>query len=128
LLMLVTSVVTASLALRLTHPAWALIPAGVLLALVIAFGTPQPAVPVVQGAVFALTSIAWLAVRQIWAPQNAAVSVSQIDPARANQMRMRRLVAGGAVLAVAVGAGAATSAFTAPTEVRHVLRDTIIPP
>lgn len=128
LLMLVTAVVTASLALRLAQPAWALIPAGILLALVIAFGTPEPAVPVVQGAVFALVSIAWLAVRQIWAPQNSAVSVSQIDPARANHMRMRRLVAGGAVLAVAVGAGAATSAFTAPTEVRHVLRDTIIPP
>lgn len=128
LLMLVTAVVTASLALRLTQPAWALIPAGILLALVIAFGTPEPAVPVIQGAVFALVSIAWLAVRQIWAPQNAAVSVSQIDPARAGHMRMRRLVAGGAVLAIAVGAGAATSAFTAPTEVRHVLRDTIIPP
>ena len=128
LLLLVTAVVTASLALRLTQPAWALIPAGALLALVIAFGTPEPAVPAIQGAVFALASIAWLAVRQIWAPQNAAVSVSQIDPARANHMRMRRLVAGGAVLAVAVGAGVATSAFAAPTEVRHVLRDTIIPP
>jgi len=128
LLMLVTAVITASLALRLNQPAWALIPAGALLALVIAFGTPEPAAPVIQGAVFALASIAWLAVRQISAPQNAAVSVSQIDPARANHMRMRRLVAGGAVLAVAAGAGVATSAFTAPTEVRHVLRDTVIPP
>ena len=128
LLLLVAAVVTASLALRLTQPAWALIPAGALLAAVIALGTPEPAVPIVQGALFAVVSIAWLAVRQIWMPQNAAVSVSEVDPARANQMRMRRLISGAVVLAVAVGAGAATSAFTAPTEVRHVLRDTIIPP
>ncbi|MGP6170515.1 transglutaminase domain-containing protein [Microbacterium sp. A204] len=128
LLTLVTSVLTASLALRLTQPAWALIPAGVLLGLVIAFGTPQPAVPVIQGAIFAIASVAWLAVRQIWAPQSAAVSVEAGDSARANHMRMRRLIAGTVVLVVAVGAGIATSAFTAPTEARHVLRDTIIPP
>ncbi|MGV2984828.1 transglutaminase-like domain-containing protein [Microbacterium sp. AGC85] len=128
LLMLVVAVITASLALRLAQPAWALIPAGLLLAAVIALGTPQPAAPVIQGTVFALASISWLAVRQIWAPQNAAVSVGEIDPARANHMRMRRMVSGAVVLAVAAGAGVATSAFTAPTEVRHVLRDTIIPP
>lgn len=128
LLLLVSAVVTASLALRLTQPAWALISAGALLAAVIALGTPEPAVPVVQGALFAVVSIAWLAVRQIWMPQNAAVSVGEVDPSRANHMRMRRLVSGAVVLAVAVGAGAATSAFTAPAEVRHVLRDTIIPP
>lgn len=128
LLLLVVAVVTASLALRLPHPAWALIPAGALLALVIALGTPQPAVPVIQGTVFALTSITWLALRQIWAPQNAAVSVGEVDPTRANHMRMRRLLSGAVVLAVAAGVGAATSGFTAPTEVRHVLRDTIIPP
>lgn len=128
LLMLVTAVITASLALRLRQPAWALIPAGALLAMVIAVGTPQPAIPVIQGVVFALASIAWLAVRQIWAPQNAAVSVEAGDSARANRMRMRRLVSGAVVLAVAAGMGIATSAFTAPGEVRHVLRDTIIPP
>lgn len=128
LLLLVTGVLTGSLALRLTQPAWALIPAGALLATVIALGTPEPAMPLIQGAVFAVASIAWLAVRQIWMPQNAAVSVSEIDPGRANSMRMRRLAAGGIVLAVATGAGVVTSAFTAPGEVRHVLRDTIIPP
>lgn len=128
LLMLVIAVVTASLALRLAQPAWALIPAGILLAVVIALGTPEPAVPVIQGAVFALASITWLAVRQIWSPQNAAVSVGEVDPARANHMRMRRLLSGAVVLAVAAGVGVATSAFTAPAEVRHVLRDTIIPP
>lgn len=128
LLMLVVAVITGSLALRLAQPAWALIPAGMLLVVVIALGTPEPAAPVIQGTVFALASISWLAVRQIWAPQNAAVSVGEIDPARANHMRMRRMLSGAVVLAVAAGVGVSTSAFTAPTEVRHVLRDTIIPP
>ena len=128
LLALVITTLTASLALRLPQVAWALLPAGAALMLVIALGTPQPAFPVVQGLVFAVVSIAWLALRQIWAPQNLAVSVSEVDPSRAAHMRLRRLLAGVAVLAVAGGAGVATSAVAAPTEPRHVFRDVIIPP
>lgn len=128
LLGLVTATVTASLALRFSLVAWALIPAGVLLMLVIALGTPEPAFPLVQGILFAVVSIAWLALRQIWAPQNAAVSVGDVDPARAAHMRTRRLLAGVAVLAVAGGAGVATNAIAAPMETRHVFRDVIIPP
>jgi hypothetical protein len=128
LLALVVTTLTASLALRLPQVAWALLPAGVLLMLVIALGTPQPAFPVVQGLVFAVVSIAWLALRQIWAPQNMAVSVSEVDPSRAAHMRLRRLLAGVAVLAIAGGAGVATSALATPSEPRHVFRDVIIPP
>ncbi|MET0296827.1 MAG: transglutaminaseTgpA domain-containing protein [Microbacterium sp.] len=128
LLALVVTTLSASLALRLDQVAWALIPAGVLLMLVIALGTPQPAFPIVQGLVFAVVSIAWLALRQIWAPRNAAVSVGEADPSRASSMRLRRLLAGVAVLAVAGGAGVATSAIAAPAESRHVFRDVIIPP
>ncbi len=57
-----------------------------------------------------------------------AVSVSEVDPSRASHMRLRRLLAGVAVLAVAGGAGVATSAIAAPAEPRHVFRDVIIPP
>jgi hypothetical protein len=128
LLALTVTTVTASLALRLTHVAWALLPAGVLLMLVIALGTPEPAFPIVQGLVFAVVGIAWLALRQIWAPQNSAVSVGEVDPSRSRHMRARRLLAGVAVLAVAAGAGVATSAIAAPAEPRHVFRDVIIPP
>lgn len=128
LLALVTATATASLALRLRQVGWALIPPAVLLMLVIALGTPEPAFPIVQGIVFAVGATAWLALRQIWAPQNSAVSVGQVDPARASHMRMRRLLAGAGVLAVAVGAGVATSAVAAPAEPRHVFRDAIIPP
>lgn len=128
LLALVVTALTASLALRLAQVAWALIPAAALLMLVIALGTPEPAFPIVQGLVFAVVAVAWLALRQIWAPQNAAVSVSDVDPARAAHMRLRRLLAGVAVLAIAGGAGVATSAIAAPAESRHVFRDVIIPP
>jgi hypothetical protein len=128
LLLLVTSVLTGSLALRLRHGGWALIPAGVAVMFGIALGVPSPAAPIAQGAVFALVSVGWLSLRQIWAPQNAAVSVSEIDPARASHMRWRRIGAGAAVLVVATGAGVATSAIAQPYEPRHVFRDTIIPP
>ncbi|MCM3778153.1 transglutaminase family protein [Microbacterium hydrocarbonoxydans] len=128
LLTLVITVLTTSFALRLPNVAWALLPAGVMLMLVIALGTPEPAFPVVQGLVFAVLATAWLALRQLWAPQNAAVSVSEVDPSRAAHMRLRRLLAGVAVLAVAGGAGVATSAIAAPVQPRHVFRDVIIPP
>ena len=128
LLALVATTLTASLALRLAHVAWALIPAGALLMLVIGLGTPEPAFPIVQGLIFAVVAISWLALRQLWAPQNSAVSISDVDPSRASHMRARRMLAGVAVLAVAGGAGVATSALAAPTEPRHVFRDVIIPP
>ncbi|ALX66262.1 transglutaminase domain-containing protein [Microbacterium sp. XT11] len=128
LLSLLSAVITASLALRLSHVGWALIPAGAMLVLTIALGTPEPAFPVAQGLLFAVLSIAWMALRQLWAPQNAAVSVGEVDPSRAAHMRMRRLLAGVAVLAVAGGAGVAGSAIAAPAQPRHVFRDVIIPP
>ncbi|MGM1017065.1 MAG: transglutaminaseTgpA domain-containing protein [Actinomycetota bacterium] len=128
ILLLLAGVVTGSLALRLRQAAWSLLPAVALLLFVIALGTPDPAVPVAQGLLFAVVSIIWLAIRQLWAPQNAAVSVGEIDPARAAHMRWRRVIAGAAILAVAGGAGIATSAVALPYEPRHVIRDVIIPP
>ncbi|MER7446529.1 transglutaminaseTgpA domain-containing protein [Microbacterium sp. NPDC097977] len=122
------TVLTASLALRLRNVAWALLPAGVMLMLAILLGTPEPAFPLAQGLVFAVLAIAWLALRQLWDPHNAAVSVSEINPARAARMRMRRLLAGAAVLAIAAGAGVATSAVAQPVQPRHVFRDVVIPP
>jgi len=128
LLALVGSVVAASLALRVRQVAWALVPVGLMLVLAILLGTPDPAFPLVQGLVFAVLAIAWLALRQLWDPQNAAVSVSEIDPARAARMRLRRLLAGAAVLAIAAGTGVAASAVAQPVQPRHVFRDVVIPP
>lgn len=126
LLALVAAVLTASLALRLRSAAWALIPAAAFLAIEIALGTSEPIVPVIQGVVFGLVAVAWLAVRQAWQPQTAAISVGEGSAARG--AGVRRLLMGAAVIAIAALVGVATSAFAAPSSPRYVLRDVVIPP
>jgi len=125
---LVTAVTAASIALRLRHVWWALIPTASALLLIIALGVPDPAFPLVQGVIFAAVTVVWMSLRTWWAPQNTAVDVSEADPTRAAHMRTRRLLGGVAVLAVAGVAGAGLGAIASPSEPRHVFRDTIIPP
>ncbi|MFC8682233.1 transglutaminaseTgpA domain-containing protein [Microbacterium ureisolvens] len=126
LLALVAAVLTTSLALRLRSAAWALIPAAAFLAVEIALGTSQPAVPVIQGVVFGLVAVVWLAVRQAWQPQAAAISVGEGSANRS--AGLRRLLMGGAVVVVAAMIGIATSGVAAPSSPRYVLRDVVIPP
>lgn len=125
---LVASVLAASLALRLRHLAWSLLPIVAALFLVIALGVPTAAFPLVQGIVIAGAAAGWLSLRSWWAPQSSAVNVSEADPARARYMRTRRLVGGLAVVAVAAGAGAGVNAVVTDSAPRHVFRDAIIPP
>ena len=128
LMSLVAGVLTASLALRARPPAWALIAAAAFLAAQIALGTAQPAAPLVQGLVFAIVAIAWLAVRQAWQPARAAISIGDEGEPASSGVGTRRLIAGAVVLAVAASAGVATSALAAANEPRYVLRDVVIPP
>ena len=125
LLTLVAAVLTASIALRAKRPAWALLPAAAFLVAEIALGMSQPAQPIVQGIVFALVAIVWLAVRQAWAPTNDVVSMG--DDAPKETGTARRIIAAAAILGIAAGAGVATGAFATPTT-RYVLRDVVIPP
>ncbi|MDQ0614191.1 hypothetical protein QF046_001832 [Microbacterium sp. W4I4] len=125
---LITAVTAASLALRLRHVWWALIPTASALLLIIALGVPDPAFPLVQGVIFAAVTVVWMSLRTWWAPQNTAVDVSEADPTRAAHMRNRRMLGGVAVLVVAGVAGAGLGAIASPSEPRHVFRDTIIPP
>ncbi|MFD5224366.1 transglutaminaseTgpA domain-containing protein [Microbacterium sp. NPDC058342] len=125
---LVTGVTATSLALRLSRVAWALAPVLAALILVIALGVPDPAFPLVQGIVLAVGAVIWMSLRAWWVPQHSAVDVSEADPSRAAHMRMRRLVGGVAVVAIATGVGVAAGAVAAPTEPRHIFRDAIIPP
>lgn len=126
LLALVAGALTASLALRARAAAWALLPAGGFLAIQIALGTSEPAVPVVEGVVFAVVSIVWLALRQAWAPSLGAVPLGDSAGARAGTLR--RALMGAGVVAIAVVAGVVTSGFAAPASPRYVLRDVVIPP
>jgi hypothetical protein len=127
LLLLIGGVLTTSLALRARHAAWALIPAAALLAAEIALGTSQPIVPVIQGVVFGLVAVVWLAIRQAWQPSAAVVSVGE-GPSSTRSATVRRVLMGAAVIAIAAAAGVATSAFAAPSNPRYVLRDIVIPP
>ena len=128
LISLISSVTAASLALRLQRVIWALVPVVGALVLVIALGVPVAAFPVTQGIALAAVTVIWLSLRAWWAPQQSVVDVSEADPNRTRHMRVRRLVGGVAVIAVAAGAGVGISAVTAPAQPRHVFRDAIIPP
>lgn len=121
---LVIATVTASIALRARRAGWALLPAGVFLVFVIAFGMTRTALPIVQGTVFAATAVAWLAYRRSLIVRQDSILAGSTSSGSG----MRRVVAGAAVLAVAVGIGAAASAVAAPTGPRYVLRDAVIPP
>jgi hypothetical protein len=126
LLALVAGVLTTSLALRARAAAWALLPAAGFLAIQIALGTSEPAVPVIEGVVFAVVAIVWLALRQAWAPSRGAVPLGEGGGARAGALR--RVLLGAGVVAIAVVAGVATSGLAAPASPRYVLRDVVIPP
>jgi hypothetical protein len=121
---LLVSVIAGSVAVRARQYGWALLPTGVLLALAIAFGMSQPAVPIIQGAVFALVAVAWVAYRRALTARRLAVEAGSTS----SQAPGRRIVAGAALLAVAIGAGAGVSAAAAPSGPRYVIRDAIIPP
>lgn len=125
---LVASVTAASLALRLRRAGWALVPIVAALILVIALGVPDAAFPLVQGIVLAVVSVIWMSLRGWWAPQHNAVDVAEADPSRAASMRVRRLIGGVAVVAVAAGVGVAANAATTPAQPRQIFRDAIIPP
>ncbi len=127
LLALVITTVTASLRAAPLAGGLGADPAGVLLMLVIALGTPEPAFLSCRDSSRRREHVVARAA-PAWAPQNTAVSVSEVDPSRASHMRTRRLLAGVAVLAIAGGAGVATSAIANPAQPRHVFRDVIIPP
>ncbi|WP_084515821.1 transglutaminase-like domain-containing protein [Microbacterium luticocti] len=127
LLLLIAAVLTGSLALRLRHPAWALLPAGAALLVQIALGTSTPAAPIVQGVVFAVTAVVWLALRQAWAPAQTVVSLGETGQATRAGTR-RRVALGAGIIAVAVAAGAVTGAVAAPVSPRYVVRDVVIPP
>ncbi|MCR2813152.1 transglutaminase domain-containing protein [Microbacterium sp. zg.Y1084] len=121
---LLTSVISASVALRARAYGWALLPAGVLLVLAIAFGTTQPAAPLVQGAVFTVAAIGWTAYRRALATRQQSAEAGSI----VTQKPARRLMAGAVVLILAAGLGAGVSAAAAPSGPRYVVRDAILPP
>lgn len=128
LMTLVAAVLTTSLALRLRRAAWALIPAAAYVAGEILLGTAQAVAPIVQGAVFVIVAVVWLALRTMWSPERTAVEAAEPGADASRAARLRRLVSGGVVLALATGAAAAVAATAAPPTQRYILRDFVVPP
>lgn len=128
--LLVFSVVAGSLALRVSPPAWAMLPVGGSVILAILLSTPDPPqwAPYVLGAAFVMVAITWLAVREAWSPRRAAVSIAGRATQGASGRTATRIVAAIAILAVAGGIGVSSRLLAPPHEVRDVARDTIVPP
>lgn len=131
ILTLAGGVLTGSLALRARRPAWALVPALVVLVASILLGVAQPAAPLIEGLAFAGVAVAWLSLRASWDGDRAAVRVESAgtsDAASVRSSRVRRLVAAGGVLAIAAVAGVGAAAFAQPPTHRYILRDFVVPP
>lgn len=131
LLTLVAAVLAGSLALRVRTAAWALLPAAALLAAQILLGVAQPAAPIVQGVLFGIVAVLWLAVRHSWQNDRAAVRVEaagEADAGAVRHSRSRRVITGAVLLAIAAGAGITTAAVASPPVPRYVLRDFVVPP
>jgi hypothetical protein len=135
---LLATVLSLSFALRLRFAAWALLPAAALFITAIIFGTRSPALPLVQGVVFAGVALAWWAWRraELIATANRATviernpSAENLDSASAaaaRNVRRVRLASGAGLVVVALVIGAAAgSAIGSPS--RDAVRDSIDPP
>ncbi|MBO0608746.1 DUF3488 and transglutaminase-like domain-containing protein [Myceligenerans salitolerans] len=128
LMMLLVALVAASIALRVRHASWALLPIMVGLAGVILLGTLETALPVVQGLVIAVVGLLWGGVRAMGA-RVGTHSISTEQSREATRRLVWYRVRTGAVIlgAAAVAAGFAGPALL-PDSPRTVLREEIVPP
>ena len=127
ILILVATVVAASLTFRVAQPAWAVLPLISLLVGGIALGTFRPVAAVLQGATLVVVAVAWLAARRFEARTEGGrgLVADNDDHAR---LAKRRLVLGTAILILATLVGANFSTTLFPVEQRQILRDEVVPP
>lgn len=110
---LLAGVLGVVVALRSGRPVWALLPTGAVLVMSVLTGTAQPVSPLLQGGLFAVLTVVW---------------VATTSPAVARP-NVTRAVAGLALLVVAAGAAAVLGpAVTRLGADRYVLRDQVDPP
>ncbi len=125
---LLGSVIAGSLALRLRHPGWALLPATTVLVVAIVFGTGQAAFPLVQGLVFALVAVSWFAWRVAQARDANVGSTADTDAQVHGRVRTRRLLGATAVAVTALVAAVLLQPVVAPANARQILRTSVVPP
>ena len=121
---LVAGVATLTLALRLRHAFWALLPALAFLVVGILWGDYQAPLAAVQGVVFAVASLTWVAWRSQQSRTASAVfGRTSVTTAAHGQ----RLAMAGGVLALGGLLGVAILPLLGDDE-RQVLRDDVTPP
>ncbi|MEH0110233.1 transglutaminase domain-containing protein [Tersicoccus sp. MR15.9] len=140
----VGAIVAGTLAWRVRHPAWALLPVTAVLVAGAALGADTTALPVLRGVAVVLVAVAWLAWRleagrrntaaAVAAPASATSSAVVSTPtpglpgAVARSGRRRRLLGGAAVLTGAALLTALIAPVLAPAGERAVVRDALVPP
>lgn len=118
---LVCSAAAGVLALRAQGPAWALLPASVIMVVSIAFGTYKAVAPTAQALVFVGTAVAWLAYRR-------SQRTIKAEAGHSAGSGVRRAIAASGVLAVSLAGGMWLGNAVAPEDGRTVLREDIVPP
>lgn len=127
LLLLVTAVLSGTIAWRATHAAWALLPVAVTAAGVALLGTILPAVPLVQGLVIAVVGLLWASWRASEARMGANRLLSEASRSATRRLRWQRIRGGVAMLGLG-GVVAVLVAGPLAAGERTVLRELITPP
>ncbi|OMH31321.1 transglutaminase domain-containing protein [Tersicoccus sp. Bi-70] len=136
----VGAIVAGTLAWRVRHAAWALLPVTAVLVAGAALGADTTALPVLRGVAVVLVAVAWLAWRLETGRRSAAATVTAagstpvstpepgLPGAVARLGRRRRLLGGVAVLTGAALLTALIAPVLAPAGDRAVVRDALVPP
>ncbi|MBE1878880.1 DUF3488 and transglutaminase-like domain-containing protein [Myceligenerans pegani] len=128
LMMLLVALVATTIALRVRHAAWAMLPIMAGFAGVILLGTLETALPIVQGLVIAVAGLLWGGVRAM----GARVGTHSISTEQSREATRRlvwyRVRTGAIILGVAAVAAGFAGPALLPDSPRTVLREEITPP
>lgn len=131
---LVCGIAACSIALRTRRYVLAWLPAVLLLAVTIVFGTTTATWPLVRGIAFAVVSIAWMSWRfeagRLLSARSTIIGDTVPAGSWENPVLRRRVIGGAVVLALAACAAVAARPVLEPPAgtVRYALRDEIVPP
>lgn len=128
LLMLLVGLISGTISWRTKHAVWAVVPVVAGLVGVILLGTPEAALPVVQGLVIAIVALLWGAVRVMEARVGTHSISTESSREATRRLRWYRVRTGATILGVAALAAGFTAPILLPNQPRTVLRETIVPP
>ncbi|GGM33653.1 transglutaminaseTgpA domain-containing protein [Promicromonospora citrea] len=128
LLMLLVALLSGTIAWRVRHAVWAVVPVVAGFVGVILLGTVDAAMPVVQGLVIAIVALLWGAVRVMEARVGTHSISTESSREATRRLRWYRVRTGATILTVAAVAAGFTAPLLMSDQPRTVLRETIVPP